>query len=293
MRNCLVTKLKGTVENSDLPVMGGAIFEVTSKTDGTYDDYFFRIYAENAHQSVIKAEGGTFQIVGSSNWKHLTELDVLALSEKWADNAVYPDGESWTKIRYTVNDVYNIKFIDMGNQLTVVNGLSSLLDYSVIEGFTFRSSGLDLGSCKCGTLTKLAAPSGSIASGNWHDIIANNPRLTNLSIWDNNVDLPNNIINSSIENLAGFRGNLSGLPTTITLLKSDLFSGSLNDYVTRLRAAGRTTGNITLVLAQNSQMTLDNVNISTWCSNHSITPANYMYLVWTSDSIILTLTQPA
>ena len=87
-------------------------------------------------------------------------------------------------------------------------------------------------------------------------------------------------------------GDLTGLPTTITSLKADMFTGSLNDYVTRLRAADRTSGSIELVLAQNSQMTLDGVSVIAWCNNHGVTPANYLYLVWTSDNIALTTTNP-
>jgi hypothetical protein len=236
MGNCLVTKLKGVVDNPNLPKFGNLMLQVTEHPgEGICANYAFI----NIKACQIITHGG---YVGTSpadlaNQKTVLDIPANAYTIFFISNGTYT---------IEITEKYTIKHLSRTNenyqQLIVPNDAAKFKYLTELVSFSFAGTGTP----------EIAALGGSI-TGKLSDF-GNLTKLVDFNINTANrlIGTPSDLIGmaGTLENLnfgscVGITGNVSEFGPFIHLINMDLYdanvSGSFESLVQGQCAAGRTS----------------------------------------------------
>lgn len=241
--NCLITKLKGSVNNDNLPIYNTIVFDVPANVSSlTYN--------------IGGLKNVTFKITGDVVMKNSAETNVLCDNTK-DYNISSPISENiYTKISsgniggtLTLVGKYNISGIETRYNalLFPVKNEPNTLDYYTSWGFKTKVFNLARNPGLKASITEVIdafpeldvinLPSGTNITGSVADMLTIKSTLLEL-----NIGTPNSFTRVA---------NINELSEFIALNKLTLYSsisGSIEDFVRSQIANGRTTGSMTVNL---------------------------------------------
>lgn len=265
MGNCLVTKLKGSVDNNDLPRLGGVVIRGCRVLHVEY--------SEASQPEII--DGGVFPETGTSKLPAGTSFDI-SLPE--AHTLLLPN--KYKIVRFqdlgTTEPYFKIEDLSYCTQLTMIaegpgnpipEGYERLLagDFRKLEqlpsltylGLMGKTPSSDLSIVERTAIVDLA------------DMVAKCPNLTYLGIRDYNVrgditaianltQLSGSLtLNDRLGHLFGDFNALGRLINVTSFFVADMayISGSYEGFVAEARAAGKTTGSATMSYTYSANIT--------------------------------------
>lgn len=308
--NCLVTKLKGTISNDNLPILNTAFIDYFGKTVSANTTLVFII--ESGEEPVKIKFNRTFHM-GNPSGPTVSGWITLAANTKQSYSVTTDEigVESISKI-IEIKNIYKLKRLACETtpfffNLDASHGLNSVIDYdNNLEVFGGRFE-----------LTQLPQNMVDIPY-----ILLNTTNRSNPFNIDNLGDCK--VIYNYIINSTGETGNQSTLLTEFTALNSKLeasnlrfkndivnlpintkvmlannsdLTGSIESYVTRVRGLGRTSGSMALQSARfGNTVTFNGTSIVTQFANNTLpynTTYDCAYLTWTASTIEFTAAKPA
>jgi hypothetical protein len=288
MGNCLVTKLKATVDNSDLITLGKVILTLPELEDSTPDTK--RSYYIEGNNVNVKIENGTMWVGGVRYTEFNTSTfggSVGGLITGIASGGtIIIDAYNVVKLQLPGTDENGIE------QLFATNTFKAFLNsdpgvYGIARGLIKNATGL----LYLNDTTSGTAQIG-LTDTEIEDFVERNPGILVLNIRQ---DIPTSAIsNTSIQEISLGKGDVKNLPATIKKFTASSLTGSITELVEKFRAAGRTSGKIPVGgILQNVNLTIDNgsgqeITCAKWAMDNNIPQVGDGYLVWTSDSISLT-----
>jgi hypothetical protein len=228
MGNCLVTKLKGVVENDNLPILGKLAF---NEKKGSGNSVYGLKRIELSEGSYIDVQHGTIggetrKWIGPNDYKYLVDLGAFVVDEGYNDLKLLIPKYIIKRVTYLGDASYPLH-IDMNDysycnliEFAIDNGKASvvIINKSVIENLeTFN-----IGSCTI--------------EGEPFDVtdLGLNGIITTLNL-------------GSVKNLKGSLNNLGFSPISILFgPNTKNVSFNIEQFVANSRTAGRTTGSLSL-----------------------------------------------
>lgn len=223
MKNCLITKLKGTVDNSSLLKLG----EVLTTIDSVSSPTLLNLYPVTGKTLTISADTNCLSI--NNGVSYTNEVVISDNTECYVNNA--------DAVNLKIYPKYDIlkagKWNDEDNASTVIKNIDIFAYSTNIVEIKLRNSNTDNGDIKnikkCINLTSLEVNDGCTC---------NLSDLAGFTVL-RHLTLPKNSY-----------GNLSVLANIPTLIEinncfgNSRITGSIEEFVSIRRAAGQTTGQI-------------------------------------------------
>ena len=280
---CLITRLKGSVNNNDLPV-----FNVLNIVLGTYsgnrDDFYFRI--ESGEEPItIKASSGYESLSGATVYEY--SLPANSYAEGYLNNVV---GNT-----LSVESVYTFRSIRLnkGFSSAKITGMSSAGEYGSLEKIQLWDNILSVGDLSDFKGLKAVVLGGNSSTINDMETFA--PNNTGMVLL-NGVTVSTSFLSNmaDLQNVDIVKGDVSLLPTGLRRFILDQNgTGSIDGYVAKLRTAGKTSGSIKMEYAKTaSNAYIGDISVKQYCIDNSIT-SNTTYLVWDSNTISITEIKPS
>ena len=297
--NCLVTKLKGTVQNDNLPIFNTIRVDLLSST------------SREGESNII--------LIGTGN-------ETVTITSKVPFHISSPESQSYYEYTLLVNSLYSIVFIssEVGDQfiknaVLVSGGIYSLTAFSFYGNCGwFAVSNVDKESllcsnniisyvCSFGQRTKqqievLTIDDTIITRYNYSSIIPVNNNIKFIS--GNNINgSPIGVNASDLQKMpvlqkvrVRINGSIVDLPITVNELQSvsSITNGNIEDFVSDRRAKGKTSGYLAIA---NPNIYWNIYYNGTRIINYpsSVIPMdenNRTYLVWTESTIQFTDVAP-
>ena len=247
MKNCLVTQLKGNVNNDNLPIYDGFVFEIDC-TGTSQENPRFYISTDNDNPIKISVVGGAnrIKVYDSGDWTNeitFSESSItveVSKTEKFKIKIIgkYGMSQLYTQNITPANDcIVNIDPIEAYKYSDVVNYNGSFFRYGYVncaDFLTFK---------KINDVTTIYGLKGSLSI------------LSNLTYTS--------AVFSSNEEIIG---TLKDFPVTITninITNATKINGDFVDLVKHQRKLGRTTGSITIKANTNKSRITFNGNVLT------------------------------
>lgn len=283
MENCLVTQLKGNVDNNNIP-----------KFDTAFVDYFggwttgnLRFYIVTGTKPVTVKSKKQFY-VGTTHTSAVTETIIQPNTASLMEYEASDIGTDPVSKIIEINGIYNLKKIGMSvvtNNFvkyfdftpTNINGISNLLNYAPLDCFEgyIGIENFDLIEEQNLQYAVIFNDSGTKELN--IDKFVKSDRLQMLEALTYTTATAGSIIVSdgSISNCtslkvlnARYKGELKDLPVNLELLSAvgSYTTGSIEDYVNKCILSGRTSGRIILRLSLNNAtynnipLTIENVS---------------------------------
>lgn len=290
MKDCSFEKIPCVINNDNLDVFNQITVFLPYHTDASdsKDRIYLRLYpGETIH---VKADstvrGGTYPaLVGES------EFDLTGSQSSGVINILFNTKVSGVTV--TIDNPYAIRAFSSGFDIVVTKGLNSLLykmQYFDVIGqqMIFDNLGADadvVGFVNNHTTYK-----------EFMDALSDKSHLKVLKLESADGRFDASLLDCvRLQEIYGFVGDLSSLPTSIrnfvcTHSSGIGMTGSLEDFVGRLRAAGRTTGAIKAAYmgSASDKITYDGGNLKDKFTALGLTNKSDNFFVWTADSITLT-----
>jgi hypothetical protein len=279
MENCTVKTFKGNINNDNLPIIGKVVIKVSHvDSPTTRQKYtFFRAGSNPCHVKFINTY---YETLGT------TEFTMNANANRYGNIDLSSNNIS------IIIDAYNIAVINVNQGYEYV-GFDYLMHNSNFIGIWTNNSVI-FEKLKNFSTLKAVECSGGVIGANYEDIVLSNPNLLYIS---SNYRMEASLLPSNTKlQYIKLRGNLSGFPTSLKWLyiSGNGITGSVTEYVVKLRAAGRTTGKIQIPnFGNNNNITIDDGNgneigAKTFLTNKGMTSKEKLYLVWTENSVDIT-----
>ncbi len=283
---CLVTKLKGVVNDDSLNQLGVLHLFQPYNPSANNTSTFLRIIAGNNNITIKTdgkiTEGGSNSIIAYANTERAIHIEnKVGGTNIWIDS------------------VYDIKYLQTSEQfffskrefdsLCSNKNLRGFMTYSAIpEQYQFTADGSSFKNMQFIALPK------EIIISNERKIIENKSIIsfyhigTTLKIEDfQNID--------TVQSLDYIGGDFSKLPKNIrqfTQTSAATYTGTVEDFVQNMRTSDRTTGAIKFVWIKTANgITFENKQLNTYWSEKGYTE-NDGFISWDSSSITITNTQP-
>lgn len=287
MGNCLVTKLKATVDNSDLITLGKVIFTLPELADATPEQRSFYIEGNNVN---VKIEPGGIWVDNVQYTEFNTSTFGGSVSGVISGTAsggtIIIDAYNVVKLRLPGTDENGIKQLFATNTFKAFSNSNPGV-YGIAKGLIKNATGLlYIGDTANGTAQI------GLTDAEIEDFIERNPDILVLDIRQS---IPASAIsNTSIQRISLGKGDVKDLPATMKNFAVSSLTGSITELVEKFRAAGRTSGKIHVGnILTTPNITIDNgsgeeITCAQWAINNNIPQVSAGYLEWTSDSISLT-----
>jgi hypothetical protein len=309
--NCLVTKLKGSVQNDNLPRFNEMLFDYVGRTDSvsSASSIMLMTTAEAKALSIKSAVDMYINTISGAPVREYTlapgaYVQILNSKENLGANPI-PN-----LIDIVGGSIYDLCKLSVGygiDPFKVKTKMASLFEYGSLYAYGLYITGYHdlsiLPNCDGLEYLLLGVDNTNDVSYNvdLSDLTSKFPSIKVLCITNGNV-LYSVIINNlpeGIEYVCGGRnkGNTSKLPSSLkgvtgVFFNTGLCTGALEDFVAKARLAGRTTGWLLIQKSPFSAtvVTYNGTNFGTYVTN---TPPptvhvgnnDYYMLTWTSDSI--------
>lgn len=227
-KNCLVTKFKATVNNSNLPILGELILTVESSDEYTGANYSIGLSVVQGKSVDVYIEGdGTFSVSGNTGLKRYTLT-------RYQDSSTFVFSNGDYKVHIT--DKYNISIINFSAERSKIYIPESFkTDVKYLANLTSLKYGNDLFTSLSSfnsnsNLEVLNLRPNKVLVGSFSDIQPSLEELV-LGYCDNFEDVLSNVPSSSI--------------LTLLNLRNTKVTGTLESLVAKM--SGRTTGTIAVV----------------------------------------------
>ena len=274
--NCLVTKLKGSVTNDNLPIFGKLIIRLKKIQGATTEQKLCFIRAGHKACNV--------EFVNTTLGSNPSSITIPAGASINGNLDLSNDNA------YLIVDTYSI----------ISMQINSASEYIELESCKYGElEGIAISVDKFSQINSFTALKAVVAVGSPNVdptiMIQNNPGLLTLTGSVETVPVSILPVNSQIQNIK-LAGNIADFPKTMKymFINSTQVTGSVTAWVEGCRAAGRTTGKIqTPWLGATNNVTIDDgegneIGANTFITNKGITASTNIYLVWTADSIDIT-----
>jgi len=283
--NCLVTKIKGSVDNDNLPIFGKVKLLIEHVDNATLDDQWFVLLAGDSSCNVkfvnttpldSWAEGQT-EITVEANTYFTCHLDLSG-----SNISVIVDAYSMAGFQQIhVTDIIGYESLKYGE---FINGTYNQNPDNVKEKVT------EVLNTKTGLkfVDKLHISD--------ETIVRNSDTLLALYKPVNAILLKDatNLLICIVSN-----GDIEYIPSTIKWIElyevDKIATGSFTNLVNKFRAAGRTSGKILVInITNNLGCTIDNgsgteIPVSEYVTTHGIPKQPEGYLYWTADTVGITV----
>ena len=288
--NCLVTKLKGVVQNDNLPILGKVVINLQKVADATAAQQWLLVRTG--------PQGGTpVKLVNTELDSHpgMTELTLSA-------NGLYSGHLDLSRdnAQLVLGNVYNIQEVIIGYppKSTLGGesfGYGSLIFYQVGSSPAPNDHKEILKNCK-NLIGYSASWTNTLSADELYALIDNNPNLKVLQgLSAPEFRLPYNT-DRVLKDVTPMLGNLADAPTTLCRLYCENYgglTGSVTDFVNKMRAAGRTSGKIIISWPASQYITLNDngeeITGSVYCTRHSLANTEQgNALVWDASTYYLT-----
>lgn len=303
MENCLVTQLKGNVDNNNIPKFDTAFVNyLGERTTG-----ILRFYIVTGTQPVTVKSKKQFY-VGTTHTTPVTEYTIAANNPCLMEYEASDIGADPVSELIEIDGIYNIKKI--GNSIptnlfskyfdftpTTKNGLSSLLNYASLDCFEGYLDNLD-GITKNLNLQYAQVFNNSQRETINVDKILESSRLEMLGLITYTTDNITSVFSSegalsdcsTLKVLVGrYKGDISDLPVNLVVCKGagSVTTGTVESYVAKCVAAGRISGHLILQVGF-SNVTLNGLavkNENFQDKSFSVQDDNWINITWTNGVI--------
>lgn len=277
MNECLVTKLKSSVQDENLIMLGKITYTIPYK-DG----------ASNSHYHIILcASGRPVRITIDSTFVQNGLPYAVCEPNKLIELNAVPTGRD---INVTIESVYDIRFIQVSTAFdNPPLGFESAFYNSDFRGFRLNLNegwGIDLKDIKY--LNQIRV----LGFGEYKGVIMNPELIQNMSNlieWDvNTIPLPISLFVNlkKLKFLNRFQGSINTLPLNINdmFISGNYVVGSLNSAIQSFISRGRLNGTIRLQwLTATNGVTINDISAKLWGSSNGVSPSEETYVSWTSD----------
>ena len=290
--DCLVTKLKGAVNDDTLSQLGVLhLFQPYVKSES--NDYIFMRLIAGDKPITVRTDG-TLKVHGFS-----TDASSLLIEANHAEEFHVVNKVGGSNI--WIDGVYDIKYLQLGSQL-----FYSQREYDVL-GYVKLLRGLFIGQSP--TVETTVTLDANDLQNAWFISIPNEYTISNIRKLLDNKDIISLRLSAeksqnftmddfqnfnNLQELYNVPGNFSKLPKSIRLYtqtESSTYTGSVEDFVANQRSAGRTSGAVKLVWMKYFKgITFEGKILQTWWSEKGYSE-NDGFISWGS-SITVTNVQP-
>ena len=289
MGNCLVTKLKGTVDNDNLAKFGQTILKFNQTGGNDSLDWFDLLTNSNGEVAITSPNGGNYVIAGDGN-----PIPANTRGTGWLRKASSGITDFIFDSCYNVGLIYNVSYIHEAK------GLGSLL-YS-LKGIHYSHCDLPF---ITGLFTELSRHSdfkyisGYSSPAISEDIVvaAINANINSLKEVQVNCVPASAVTNSSIIQIFKGCGNLEDLPITIRNFGSYdeegyKITGNINTLITKWITAGRTSGTIYFNewLTAFPNITINNgsevISLASYMTSLGLNTNGTVYISWNAQGQI-------
>jgi hypothetical protein len=244
MKDCLVKRLKGVVDNDSLLKLGEMRIKCSTAACGGTTTEGMRTIAIS-QGGVITAEGRTFKVkpsTGGGSYQEVTEFDSMVTPTEYT--YIFPDGE----YNISLSDKYSIAGLGMNDSMESSKFFSFSLDdlaYSTPLYYIF-------GAYKLGVSGELKHIDANRVSGvilNNYFSPETNKAFMNINILKDAITLTQLDVygrwNSDDEQSYGSINNLKSPVLTDLLINNSKITGDINTMIQNMIEAGRTSGSFT------------------------------------------------
>ena len=286
MNECLVTKLKSSVNDESLPLFNKMRIFYEYQQEPTANTEFIRL---TTGENPVK-------LISTSPFKdsiYAGKYEVVVPAKtKWENHVTNKVGGATV----TLESVYDVLYtsLSLGRTTNKVDFNSFLVNCKCIEINLEQSADFTIDFAKCkNTLKGISAYNCKFENVEYlskHDIRRIYTSRANIEKLIPYLDL------SKLEEAAFLPLDLSDFPVSLRRcdFSDSIGSGSVESYVEKLRASGRTSGSIyTPWITSNYNITFNNMPIKQWASQNGVISSQNTYLVWTSNSITIQKEKPA
>jgi hypothetical protein len=242
MENCLFTKLKGVVDNPNLPVFGCLKMELKALDNPTDAQKSLILRGPSGTKVNIKIEGGgTFSLESESYESQYTEKEVAFT--QWNNiNLRVTNNNGFISFisKYDITGIGTVYNADPSVRIAQKIFNINLNDFNYMPLVRIITSGIEL--------------KGEFKSQNWNDITELNLSESDISFFNdvkvNIGNLKDNTLITTLNlrslNATGSINNLKSPALTDINLYNTKITGEINTLLDNIYAAGRTSGDVTI-----------------------------------------------
>lgn len=302
--NCLVTKLKGVVDNDNLPRLGIVSVDYVSNPDNK-QRMTFQIFSptKDVHvkSKVLFKPYGTDLMV--------TEFTALAGVGVYGTISSSDIPSASVEDIVEFDNMYDLTLFAVTNRMGKIrpaNNIESLYKYANLEIVSLNNDEdfTDIPDSAYGIVFSTMGNGYGIKTFDLDHILDNRPNLEALFKPGNDNDMfalkmrKNHNSHTTMKySFISLQGNITDLPRNMEAVSVISLSGNVEDYVARMRELGRTLGFITFFGAYYGMVKYNNTSLKTLIDNNTIhnfgTGGYYTpILTWTADSIAFATSLP-
>lgn len=309
--NCLVTKLKGSVQNDNLPRFNGMLLDYLGRTDETNMPVSVMCMSKaNAEPISIKMAADMYitDITGNPVREYILNpsnfVTFINSKENLGTNPIT------NLFDFAGRSIYDLCKLSIGYGLDpfkVKASITSLFEYGSLYAYGTYINGYHDLSClpNCDGLEYLSLgvdnTNDSFYNIDFSDLVSKFPSIKVLCNTNTN-NAYSVLINNLPEGIqyvynGRYKGNVSNLPASLKGVTSAFFNtglatGALEDFVAKARVVGKTTGWLLLSKATYdfASITYNGIKLGTYVTNTPpptvrVGENNYYMLTWTLNSI--------
>lgn len=295
--NCLVTKLKGTVQNDNLPRLGIVSVDYVSDPDNKARMSFQIVSpTKDVHvksKVLFKPYGTDIKV---------TEFTALAGVGLYATIYVSDIPSASVEDIVEFDNMYDLTLFIVGNRMGKIrsaNNIESLYKYANLEIVSLNNDEdfTDIPDSAYGISFSTMGNGYGTQTFDLDHTLDTKPNLEALFSPSNDNDIfalkmsKNHNSHTTMKySFISLYGNITDLPRNMEAVSVISLSGNVEDYVARMRELGRTSGFITFFGANYGMVKYNNTSLKALIDNNTIhnfgTGGYYTpILIWTADSI--------
>lgn len=309
--NCLVTKLKGSIQNDNLPRFNEMLFDYVGRADQVNENSGIILMTTSTAEA-LSVKSAVDMYIGSVSGEPVREYTLNPGGNVYILNSKENLGANPIPNLLDIvgGSIYDLCKLSVGYALDpfkVKAKITSLFEYGSLYAYGSYITGYhDLSILpNCDGLEYLLLGIDNTNDNSYNvdfsDLTSKFPSIKVLCVKGTNNVYPVLINNLSegIEYVRGGRhkGNVSKLPASFkgasdTFFNTGVCSGALEDFVAKARLAGRTTGWLLIEKGSypSAAITYNGTKLGTYVANTppptvQVGTHNYYMLTWTSDSI--------
>lgn len=272
MENCLVTKLKATVNNDNLPKLGVMSLYLKELSDNP-SDRFITIGAKGGSITISCTDGFSTTAQGTLIYSYTLQdrTSVGLYLANVLNNTVEIEG------------VYNVGVLTMSDagKVQLSKGKESLA-FANVGVIRARGNVIDVTNFKGLLFQETDTPITEL-----NKFIQNNPDLKHGYFAAEYSEIQSL---TQIQDNLSLYGNMADIPLSIrrVALANPLNTGSIEAFVAARVAGGQTTGEVLFLYANSTNgVTYNGESLKSYCQTHSISNA---YISWNGTSIVVSAT---
>lgn len=302
--NCFVTKLKGVVDNDNLPRLGIVSVDYVSNPDNK-KRMVFQIFSPT--KDVHVKSKALFKPYGTDI--KVTEYTALAGVGIYATIVASDIPSANVEDIVEFDNMYDLTLFIVTNRMGKIrsaNNIESLYKYASLEIVSLNNDEdfTDIPDSAYGIVFSTMGNGYSTKTFDFDHILDNRPNLEALFKPDDDNDMfalkmsKNHNSHTTMKySFISLEGNITDLPRNMEAVNVISLSGNVEDYVARMRELGRTSGFITFFDANYGYVKYNNTTLKALIDNntiHNFATGGYYttILTWTADSIAFATSLP-